>query len=205
MSDVLAKQLRAEAAALSGRPDYRGTVDLLDLAADALGMVVWNECAGCGTAWPFPHPEGMGEREWKCQVCLEAEYARLRRETGEKLDAAMAESRVETLANIVKVKNSEIDALRGAKDAQRERADAAESARDAALARLEARINDYNNVVAALNVADARAEAAERYTETVAAQMKQLESDREYNAELVRERDAEIARLRTKTTDEEGA
>lgn len=41
--------------------------------------VLWHACEGCGRDWPFPRGD-YAAREWRCAVCLHAEWSRLRRE-----------------------------------------------------------------------------------------------------------------------------
>lgn len=42
--------------------------------------VIWRPCQECGRDWPFPSgPDQYAEREFICQVCTDALYAKIQR------------------------------------------------------------------------------------------------------------------------------
>jgi hypothetical protein len=43
--------------------------------------VIWHECRGCGREWPFPKGhDPLYQRDFRCQVCVHAEWSKLQRE-----------------------------------------------------------------------------------------------------------------------------
>lgn len=42
--------------------------------------IVWHDCQGCGLPWPFPKGTEQPEREWLCHRCVQALWAKLKRQ-----------------------------------------------------------------------------------------------------------------------------